>query len=124
MNSAQREAASTCYTDKDNGSCFGNFNLRENWIWIVVVVVILLCCSCSGGGFIIGPNCCRPQKGCRGTGGGFANYWWALILLVVLCACSGGLGGTGLLGNAGNVNTNVINVAANDGYEEEDDYCC
>jgi hypothetical protein len=127
MNRAQREAASTCCTDKDKGLCFGNFNLKEHWIWIVVVVVIL--CCCSGGSFIPGPsNCCRPQRGCRGTGrsgGGLGNYWWALILLAVLCGGSGGLGGIGGLGNpGGNVNTNVINVAANEGYEECDDYCC
>jgi hypothetical protein len=126
MNMAQKEAASTCCTDKDKGFSLGNFNLKDNWIWLVVVVVIFCCCSggSKGGFFAIGNNCCRPKKCGNGSGGTLGNYW-VLILLVVLCACSGGgLGGNGLLGNQGNTNTNVINVAANEGYEESDDYCC
>lgn len=125
MNSAQREAASTCCTDRDKGFCLGKFNLKDNWIWLVVVIVIFCCCSSGGGFFGGGDNCSRSRRNCNGSGG-FLGGYWVLILLAVLCACAGGgIGGNGLLGgNQGNVNTNVINVAANEGYEEDDDYCC
>lgn len=124
MNRAQREAASTCCTDRDKGFCLGNFNLKDNWIWIIVVLVIFCCCNSGGAFWGAGNNCCRPRR--CGTGNtGFLGGYWVLILLAILCACSGGgLGGVGLLGNQGNVNTNVINVAANEGYEDCDDYCC
>lgn len=121
MNLVQKEVASTsCCKDKDCDTSICGIDLKKNWIWILVVFVILCCCGGNFGG--AGGCCYKSDKCCYG--GNSSGFTWVWILLLVLCACSvNGIGGRGLLGNAGNVNTNVINVQADEGYAD-DDLCC
>lgn len=104
MDKILAEIASTC-SFKDDGC--GKHDKNEKQLILVIVVIVILLCSCGGGrgNFIPGCNTC-------GAGGQSGGSWLWLILLGIFFI-------PGILSpNSGNVNTNLITLDTNDGYDE------
>ncbi|OPJ55348.1 hypothetical protein [Clostridium oryzae] len=104
MDKILAELASTCCCkDKD-----GKKNSFDGmWVWIVIGIIVL--CSCSSGkpGFI---SCCNSTCG---TGNQSSGSWiWLIIIFVFLFSGFKD-------GKLGNVNTNLINLDTDDGYDDE-----
>lgn len=113
MNKILAELASTC-CGKDDGC--GKLKKNDKQLLLIIIVVIVLLCSCGGGRPNIGPFCGSNCGSNCGSGNKLGGSWiWLILLFVFLCP--------GLLGsNAGNINTNLINVDTDDGAGYEDQY--